>query len=54
MRYRVDLNYGYASYDETEKEKAFDLYDREGVRLLECDDLFDDDGFVIADKTVSA
>ncbi len=53
MRYRVDLEYGYASYDESEKARAFDLYEREGLRLREQADLFDD-GIVIADKAVSA
>ncbi len=42
MRYRVDLPHGYASFDESEEEKAFDLYEAEGYRLRRCKDIFDE------------
>lgn len=37
MRYRVDLRYGYASYDESDVERAIDLYAREGLRMFRED-----------------
>ncbi len=41
MRYRVDLRFGSASFDESEEAYARDLYESEGVRLVRCVDLFD-------------
>lgn len=46
MRYRVDLRYGSASFDEKDLDKAHALYEREGIRLSVCSDLFDE-GIVI-------
>lgn len=51
MRYRVDLEYGYISYDEKDKDKALALYEERGVRLRRCKDIFDD-GLVIAGPPV--
>lgn len=33
MRYRVDCLWGYASFDESDKAKAYALYDVEGLRI---------------------
>lgn len=48
MRYRVDFEYGgYASYDESEYERALKLFQEQGVRLRRCRDIHDE-GIVIA------
>ncbi len=55
MRYRVDFGIeqdgevvetGYASYDESEYDKALSLYQERGVRLRRCKDIHDE-GVVI-------
>ena len=46
IRYRVDFENGYASYDSSEYYKALKLYEERGIRLRECKDLFDE-GVVI-------
>lgn len=51
MRYRVDLEYGYISYDEKDHDKAVEMYRERGVRLLVCRDIFDE-GTVIAGPPV--
>lgn len=48
MRYRVDFeNGGYASYDQCDKEKAWEIYHERGIRIRQCGDIFDD-GIVVA------
>ena len=42
MRYRVDLDYGNISYDEKDYDKAMELYKERGIRILRCNDIFDD------------
>ena len=42
MRYRVDFTGGYISYDESEYDQALATYEERGIRMLECDDIFDD------------
>lgn len=42
MRYRVDLEGGYVSYDESEREKAFALYQERGIRIRRCRDIYDE------------
>jgi hypothetical protein len=42
VRYRVDLRFGYASFDESQEARARELYQAEGVRLRRCTDLFDE------------
>jgi hypothetical protein len=46
MRYRVDLESGYVSYDSKDYEKALQLYNERGIRLRQCKDIFDE-GIVI-------
>ena len=46
MRYRVDTLYGYASFHSSEEAKARECYEREGLRLRHCVDIYDD-GVVI-------
>lgn len=47
MRYRVDLKGGgYISYDQSDEKKAWKIYEERGIRILRCDDIFDD-GVVI-------
>lgn len=46
MRYRVDFEYGYASYDASEYDRAYELYKERGIRIRQCKDLFDE-GIVI-------
>jgi hypothetical protein len=41
MRYRVDTPYGYVSFDETDRDKAYELYELEGLRLVACLDIHD-------------
>lgn len=44
MRYRVDTEYGYISFDESDKKKAYDYYEdasNNAVRILKCEDIFD-------------
>ena len=50
-RYKIDLEYGYVSYDEKDYDKAMELYKSEGIRLRKCSDLFDE-GVVIAGKPI--
>ena len=47
MRFRVDLKYGYVSFDEKDIEKAWELYREFGVRMRKCVDI-SDEGQVIA------
>jgi hypothetical protein len=47
MRFRVDTISGYASFDESEEDRARELYDEAGLRLRLCHDLHDE-GVVIA------
>jgi hypothetical protein len=47
MRYRVDLRYGSASFDKRDYPRAKALYDEEGLRIVKCHDLFDQDGEVL-------
>lgn len=43
MRYRVDFAHGgYASYDESEKDRAWELYREQGIRIRRCKDIFDE------------
>lgn len=42
MRYRVDFEHGWASYDEKDEDKARDLYKDRGIRLRICTDLHDE------------
>ena len=51
MRYRVDLEYGYISFDATEYPKALELYRREGVRIRQCKDIHDE-GIVIEGEPI--
>lgn len=52
MRYRVDFEYGgYASYDCSEVEKAWEVYYERGIRIRKCNDIFDD-GIVIDGKPI--
>lgn len=34
MKYKVDLKYGYIIYDEVDFDKAIELYEKEGLRIL--------------------
>lgn len=47
MRWKVDLKYGYASFNESDKEKAWDLFHDEGIRIRKCKDIMDDEGIVV-------
>lgn len=51
MRYRVDLEYGYISYDESEYETALATFKERGIRIRKCEDIFDD-GTVIEGKPI--
>lgn len=43
MRIRVDYEYGYASFDESERERAEQFYEEHnGIRMRLCRDLFDE------------
>lgn len=46
MRYRVDTRWGYASFGEDDEQKAREMYEDSGVRLVRCKDL-NDEGEVI-------
>lgn len=46
VRYRVDFQYGYISFDESDSERAFELFRDGGIRIRRCADIFDD-GVVI-------
>ena len=49
-RIRVDLKYGsYVSFAAADIQKAYDLYEREGLRVRFCRDIFDD-GEIIDSK----
>lgn len=41
-RIRVNLLNGWASYSVQDFEKAYTLYQTEGIDLLLCEDIFDD------------
>lgn len=42
MRYRVDFEYGgYASYDATDREKAYAIFKERGIRFLKQRDIHD-------------
>lgn len=47
MRYKVELRYGSASFDESQKDRALELYAQEGLRLRLCQDLHDE-GVVVS------
>ena len=51
MRYRVDFDSGYASYDESEYHKALELYADRGIRLRRCKDIYDE-GIVIMGEPI--
>jgi hypothetical protein len=51
MRLRVDLERGYVSYDESQSEKAWELFRERGIRIRKCKDVFDD-GVVIEGKPI--
>jgi hypothetical protein len=51
MRYQVDLPYGSASYDERDTDRAWDLFQEEGIRIRRCRDIFDE-GTVIAGSPI--
>lgn len=42
MRYRVDLENGWVSYDASEYDRAYELYKERGIRLRQCQDLGDE------------
>lgn len=42
MRYRVDFEHGYASYDEKDKDRAFEIYREMGIRIRLCKDIHDE------------
>lgn len=42
MRYRVDFEHGgYASYDATDHDKAYELFKERGIRFLQQKDIHD-------------
>jgi hypothetical protein len=43
-RWTVDFSHGYVSFDDEEKEKAFELYreDSSAIRIRKCRDIFDE------------
>lgn len=52
MRYRVDLEgSGYISYDESDRDKAYEIYHERGVRIRLCSDIYDE-GTVIEGEPV--
>jgi len=51
MRYRVDFEGGYASFDEKQKGKAERLYKQCGIRMRLCEDLYDE-GIVIKGRPI--
>lgn len=48
-RWRVDFSHGYVSFDEADKEKAYEIFetDPNAIRLRKCEDIFDE-GIVVA------
>jgi hypothetical protein len=50
VRYRVDLKYGYISYGAQDYAKAIDIYQREGLRLKVCRDIFDEGHVIMENK----
>lgn len=42
MRFRVDMKYGYASFSTDDAEKAYALYEQEGIRIRLCKNIFDE------------
>lgn len=51
-RLKVELKYGYVSYDAQDEEKAWQLYKDQGVRIFLCDDIFDNDGVLLSGPPV--
>jgi hypothetical protein len=52
VRLRVDLRFGYASFSESEEDRAWRLYEDEGYRIV----LEDDEGrrvVVLAERTAA-
>jgi len=45
VRYRIDTNSGYISFDESQYKEACEFYEdpnNNAIRLLECKDIFDE------------
>lgn len=47
MKYRVDAKYWYVIYDESDRDKAWELFRREGTVISECEG-FNDRGRILA------
>jgi hypothetical protein len=45
-RLRVDFAGGYVSFDDSERDRAWEFYRERGIRIVRCSDVFDE-GIVV-------